>query len=605
MKKLGTVLIALMMVLSTTTGCDFSQSSVSQPEDCAHANASFHEKTGTECGNMEGKYYYCGDCKKYFEAISIGGGRYNLGEEKNLEDLLTVTSHSYDSGKLTKMPDGDEDGEIVYSCKTCSNTCIDYFNVSGIKAQYSWFQNIYAGDFILKRDIDGIISHIGGVKVFYDYAYTASPDIAPYGTFDLSTISSQEISASEYSFQGEVSSEVGKYPIQITLNSNSEFTTDVNIMVLNRDIVKLSVDETEKLYYDIFAGDVFSLYDGSYGKTYGVVVDGYTTTLREDCFDLKQSKGNEVKFKPITSPVGEGLRIITEDGYIVEYSNITVVSRILTTPDQLQGVEEAGEPITGLYRYCNNVTETKVVDDWGFEGYVTNYHGYFILGNNIDCKKYTYHAPCTRRAGCGSVSGAFIKGQATGFTGTFDGRGYCIKNASFHMGGLLGEVGEATIKNIGVVAAEFYPDQYPGYVSIWGLHNYKTHYENCYFEVNFAVTQNHQSAVLARNAYGLTAKNLVLKVKMTDDDNDEMGALVSWPHSEMKFEDVLVVFNRTDRNTPLTQNLNEHEGVTTAILEDVEKNSGINGLDYSIYTETGWFVVHNYIPVFKTLIFEN
>ena len=173
------------------------------------------------------------------------------------------------------------------------------------------------------------------------------------------------------------------------------------------------------------------------------------------------------------------------------------------------------------------------------------------------------------------------------------------------MGGLLGEVGEATIKNVGVVSAEFYPDQYPGYVTVWGLNSYKTHFENCYFNVNFAVTQNHQSAVLARNAYKLSAKNCVVQVKMMDDDNDEMGALVSWPHSDLQFENVLVVFNRTDRQTPITQNHQEYAGVTTAILADIQKNNGIVVFDYSIYTDIDCFVVENYIPVFKTIVFEN
>ncbi len=599
MKRIWIWIISLVLVTGAV-GCEQPMGETK----CNHNNFCFFEEKSSVCGETgNDAYFYCSDCQKYLEALPIGGGRYNIGEEKSYDDLFYINQHSYQEGQLQCMPQNGQDGQIWYSCSNCGDTAVDYFHESGIQTSFPWFQNLYEGDALLKKDLDVILSKTGELKVYKSYAFTNNPKEELEKRFNLKQIC-EEIPIEQCQIEGMVGNEAGLYPIRVCLQSNPLYVSEFNIMVLDKEVIQLTADEVDKKDYDIFEAEEFSLYDGAYGKPYGIVVDGRTTKDRGESFDIEHSTGNNIKFLPITSPVGEKFQIITENCRIIEYSNIVVASRILTTANQLQGIEKDGEPVSGLYRYCNNVTETKVVDSWGFEGYIKNYHGYFLLGNNIDCKNYTYHAPCTRRAGDTCVIQAFQWGKATGFTGVFDGRGYCIKNPAFHMGGFLGEVGEATIKNVGVVFAEFYPDQYPGYVSIWGLNNYKTYYENCYFDVDFSTTQNHQSAVLARNAYGITAKNCVFQVKMREEDNDGNGALVSWPLSEFDFENLLVVFERIDGQTPLTITHQEYAGVTVTSLEDVKQNSGIIDFDCSVYADTDYFVVENYIPIFKTT-FEN
>lgn len=570
---------------------------------CKHENIVFYEEKQPDCetnGNID--YFYCPDCNEYFSSKAIGVGRHIIDAKINAESVVLLASgHDYDTGKIISLPTlNGHEGKIEYVCYNCGKNVNDYFYIDGIRASFPWYQGFFEGN--SKLDNPNVIDYLnstGELHVYYSYSITESKEGYPHGSYKIKE-NLQEIDIKNCYVYGSVSSAVGKYPITVQLKAIPEYSDTFYVISLNKNIVYKSIQAGQKKDYDIFERDEFTAYDGTYGKPYGVVVNNYTSTDREDCITVNED-GKSFKFVPITCPVGKGMRVITEDCRVIEYSDVTVVSRIITSPAQLQGVENRHESATGLFRYCDNVTETECVDTWGNRGFIKNYYGYFILGSNVDCSGYMYNCPSAHIGGDGAAIRLLSYGKAKGFYGVFDGRGYTISNASFHQGGFFGEVGEAKIINLGVDNAEFYPDRYPGYVTIFGITNCGTCYENCYFDVNMATTQNHQSATLARCSLNVSVKKCVFRLKMRRDDNDEMGAIVSWNMGNLLCDSVLVVFDRTDSLTPITEDDSSMSGVTVCNYAMVVANKGIDGFDYSTIVDGDYFVVSNYLPVFRTV----
>ncbi len=124
---------------------------------------------------------------------------------------------------------------------------------------------------------------------------------------------------------------------------------------------------------------------------------------------------NSVTFSTSALTVGENNNVIVAIGNDTwTYDNIFCVIKILTTVEDLAHL---------------NVGNTSHVKN-----------GYYILGNDIDCNGASIGGASTTNSNSHNLWG-------NGFTGTFDGRGYAIKNATTTGYGIFGAI-DGTIKNV-------------------------------------------------------------------------------------------------------------------------------------------------------------
>ena len=122
---------------------------------------------------------------------------------------------------------------------------------------------------------------------------------------------------------------------------------------------------------------------------------------------------------------------------------VTLITKVITTADEL----------LNFTTYANVTNRDSDV--------LFTYDGYFVLGNNIDM---TDKFICTK---------IYTGESKYGFTGTFDGRGYCIINGTYGHCGLFGQIAPTgVVKNVAIVNATMQNYDYrPGYEPNWENYN--------------------------------------------------------------------------------------------------------------------------------------
>ena len=117
------------------------------------------------------------------------------------------------------------------------------------------------------------------------------------------------------------------------------------------------------------------------------------------------------------------------DTYDMYVMNISIVTKVITTAEELKTLSSFGNPIT-------NANGIKV------------YSGYFVLGNDIYLASgdtFTLHYDNNDTAGATGV---------TGLNGVFDGRGHMIYGGTYGRGGLLGGVSSGSVvRNVSFIDA--------------------------------------------------------------------------------------------------------------------------------------------------------
>ena len=205
---------------------------------------------------------------------------------------------------------------------------------------------------------------------------------------------------------------------------------------------------------------------------------------------------------------------------------------------------------------------------------------YYRLGANITAPTDGY----TFAAGRNSIypDMTTMASRATsgyGFQGTFDGDGYALTNYKFGQGGLLGDVANATIKNLAIKNAVLAAVT-NGSTSLIGTSMYNTNVENCYFEYTMptstSVSGQYHSAGVAIMAVGGSVRNTVLACTNTPSSNRFNNALFKHYHDKTDASKVCLTTN-------LDNVLVLHKGTDKTLIYDYQYynngNSPILSLD--------------------------
>ena len=259
----------------------------------------------------------------------------------------------------------------------------------------------------------GMLNGVYAVGVPSDRAIRVISDIGgsdQYGAFiDYDAFAAAGINFSAW--EGDFWTLVNGLPYPKGLGIEVTKRTDVELN--NPEIPTTDIDLTS---YGITGGTLESLLFNGEALANASYADGILTL---SAADFGTSWGNQM------------LEAVIKDGDNTYKVNIPVllITKVIRTVDDLKNYYN-------LAKACRP------------EAYL--WAGYFVLGNNIDCTGETLYNVTDwwtfENAGKG---GSFTNGNEVGFMGVFDGRGYCISNATLHypVGGLVG----TTLHRDGVV----------------------------------------------------------------------------------------------------------------------------------------------------------
>ena len=213
---------------------------------------------------------------------------------------------------------------------------------------------------------------------------------------------------------------------------------------------------------------------------------------------------------------GEWNLVLTADGVDVTIP-VLLVNKVIKTADDFVNVQ----------KYADNMTNYEVTLMSSASGNVTQYSGYFKLGDNIDLTGKTIKS----RGGVAHATNINEQSLKAGFNGTFDGCGYTVNGGTYGLGGLFGYVGAAgVVKNAAFTNVSFgssYDNEgYNGGMGCSALFS-STFFgtaENILVDV-VSFTNTWRSGVFGRNATLATIKDVVIYYVI-----DSYGA--SWNYAD-------------------------------------------------------------------------
>ena len=400
-----------------------------------------------------------------------------------------------------------------------------------------------------------------------------------------------------YTYDGQIDGITYKDELQLTCNANGAtgevkqwYTTNESVVTVNEHgLVKVVGIGEAKVYFTYatanFEYDSLSLtvsveFPLIERKNSAYFVDVYETKdLTEVAISATSVFASEVKVDEVyigTKKVSiENAKMDLSGFDLGEYIATFVSSEAkysVKVPFYLATkVITTAEELKNMYSFDPNYALVETGDTF------YSYDGYFVLGDDIDCTDVTFSAKCATAVQTGLEITYTVAGN--GFKGTFNGRGYSIKNASFWTGGLFGEVSNgAVIKNVRFDNATI--------LFGWGVTNgilgqniAAATVENCYFDVAFvvhpsAVGSSSGSSVLAGWTYfGAQIKDCVINMR----ENATNAPLIrnesgSWNGVQGPYlaENVLIIYQTNDKG------VYSHGGVGTICVNNFVNKTEIN-----------------------------
>ncbi len=230
-------------------------------------------------------------------------------------------------------------------------------------------------------------------------------------------------------------------------------------------------DEKEPAFYDITVGKVYFAELGA--KINGEVL--YCTNADGTAAEYAQD-GEEAK----------EMLAVTKDGYYK--FNCQSVAKVIATAEDL-----------------HYIRKDYTVESYGNKGcYDGKIIGTFVMINDIDCTGLTL-----------KNAGTYWE-NSRGFGGTFDGRGYTIKNLSVGQNGLFGAIAHATIKNVHFTGVCLKEADQGAYVALLSNRCFNTVIDNVTMEFVEHVSGNsayHTSGLMFyETTFDCTFTNIVIDI---------------------------------------------------------------------------------------------
>ena len=432
---------------------------------------------------LTGRAYFCGTlCDAFIEITEIGvvHGDYNntyvpgtsMGVVGSLSDgvIKNVTVYNKTSVSLTRGV-----CDMVLGTSSISDTCV----VGPCTQATGWNQNgspvsVTTGASISEEqqaEIDAWYkSIISAAVTSIEIANTALENGDEITLPALPANVNWSVTYADAAFDGSVAIGAGKLSVNAVKVGSFNFT--LTATYAGDASINKSFDFTVS-YIVIVNKPVELLADGD--MTVNLVDDlgvtaGSEYTLKEGDDDVAfTANGNIITLSGLEA--GEHGLTLTVDGAVVKFKAI-IITEVITTAQQLAAFAARSN------------------------------EGYYVLGDNVDATDLT-----------------FMNTDAT-FTGTFDGRGYTIANATFSSengnkpGGLFGTVETgATVKNLAIIGATLTTQEDYNWVYtsiLTGGGRYKGTLEQCYIEIVAKGSSTHAMGITSHTE-GATIKNVILK----------------------------------------------------------------------------------------------
>lgn len=325
------------------------------------------------------------------------------------------------------------------------------------------------------------------------------------------------------------------YNLAVESGGEVTYPTDVEIkwIIENKDVIDITCNKvTSKQLGKTFVHAEYKLNGITYSSNYlEIKVEKPLIKVNNEAFDIDlyvnninlskdymmandQNILNVYDSNDLSTNILEQNKLVNYDEvglrkWIVESTNynyeinVCCVSKIINTKEEL----------SNLHIYGKDVSK-------GISG-ISSFDGYFILGNDIDMSGVRIKTTCGITTGATSIN-------YNGFKGTFDGRGYTVKNASVSSsnGGLFGTMNKsAVVKNVAFVGVTISGDS--GLISS----NFGGEISNVYVEGKLTCTRatsQNPSSLLASKIYdGAKISNCIIRLTNPNVNNSYSSAVGS------------------------------------------------------------------------------
>lgn len=320
------------------------------------------------------------------------------------------------------------------------------------------------------------------------------------------------------------------------------------------------------------------------------------TTVQDDTVDVSEGKivfGNEFVSALTTGDAMYQFRIVAGDK-IINFTNVTVYTNIITTAEELKSV-------FGVRVSKSDGTTTNGTKFYGAGEY-------YVLGNNISVSGELRAED--------NWSGNLASAGGAGFQGVFDGKGYTIDKLVLHNGGMFGNIAPGAIvrnfalTNITLNSAR--DDYQPASIAyfIYGnatVENVFVHIVSDTSEKPYVRggSRGFANNFVVCNSNAPTVKDVVVFMDVGDKDS-HAGSLVSTYGTDLRasFEDVHVISKHlllNNQGTASDKSTVNYTGTVTRYESAEAFNSVHSSLESTGLSANCWTYPEGmWYPVFKT-----
>ncbi len=348
---------------------------------------------------MHGYYILGGDIDCAGKTLTTSGGGWNQGF------FGTFDGRGHKISNLTASNQGGIFGRLAGTVKN-----VHFENVA-FAANTALFGKICAGATFTNVTVDiGSWVSVSGNMTYAGILGVSENLNNKFDNFVINVangVSVSNLMGAKFSGTGDITvnlhgtASVVNYYTDASGNAVTTLPTDSIITVKTIEYNNYTVNDA----YTAESNSTLTLTHSAFTNGASATVGGQTVTV----------SNNSVTFSTSALTVGEKNSVIVTIGNDTwTYDNIFCVTKILKTVEDLAHLN------------VGNASHVK--------------NGYYILGNDIDCNGANIGGASTTNDNNHNLWG-------NGFTGTFDGRGYAIKNATTTGYGIFGAI-DGTIKNV-------------------------------------------------------------------------------------------------------------------------------------------------------------